>query len=125
MGRARKPPLPNSSPTAWAWISRTSASSTADTDAVQYGIGTFGSRATAVGGTAMVHAMGKIKDKVIKIAAHLMESNPQDIVLEDGKYSVHGAPESGLSLAEIAQVAHVGVGLPPETEPGLAESALF
>ena len=96
-----------------------------DTDAVQYGIGTFGSRATAVGGTAMVHAMGKIKDKVIKIAAHLMESNPQDIVLEDGKYSVHGAPESGLSLAEIAQVAHVGVGLPPETEPGLAESHFF
>ena len=96
-----------------------------DTDAVQYGIGTFGSRATAVGGTAMVHAMGKIKDKVIKIAAHLMESNPQDIVLEDGKYSVHGAPESGLTLAEIAQVAHVGVGLPPETEPGLAESHFF
>lgn len=96
-----------------------------DTDAVQYGIGTFGSRATAVGGTAMVHAMGKIKDKVIKIAAHLLESNPQDIVLEDGKYSVHGAPESGRTLAEIAQVAHVGVGLPPETEPGLAESHFF
>ncbi|MCY4352495.1 MAG: xanthine dehydrogenase family protein molybdopterin-binding subunit, partial [Gemmatimonadetes bacterium] len=42
-----------------------------DTDTVQYGIGTFGSRATAVGGTAMVHAMGKVKDKVINIAAHL------------------------------------------------------
>ena len=96
-----------------------------DTDAVQYGIGTFGSRATAVGGTAMVHAMGKIKDKVIKIAAHLMESNPQDVALEDGKYCVQGTPESGLSLAEIAQVAHVGVGLPPDTEPGLAESHFF
>ena len=63
-----------------------------DTDVVQYGIGTFGSRATAVGGTAMVHAMGKIKDKVINIAAHLLESNPQDIVVEDGKYCVRVRP---------------------------------
>ncbi len=96
-----------------------------DTDTVQYGIGTFGSRATAVGGTAMVHAMGKIKDKVTKIAAHLLESNAEDIVLEDGKYCVQGAPESGLTLADIAQVAHVGVQLPPDTEPGLAESHFF
>ena len=96
-----------------------------DTDTVQYGIGTFGSRATAVGGTAMVHAMGKIKDKVINIAAHLLESNPQDIVVEDGKYCVQGAPESGLTLSEIAMVAHVGVQLPEGTEPGLAESHFF
>jgi carbon-monoxide dehydrogenase large subunit len=96
-----------------------------DTDTVQYGIGTFGSRATAVGGAAMVYAMGKIKDKVTKIAAHLLESNVEDIVLEDGKYCVQGAPESGLTLAEIAQVAHVGVQLPPDTEPGLAESHFF
>ena len=96
-----------------------------DTDAVQYGIGTFGSRATAVGGTAMVHAMGKVKDKVINIAAHLLESNPQDIVIEDGKYCVQGAPESGLTLGEIAMVAHVGVELPEGTDPGLAESHFF
>jgi carbon-monoxide dehydrogenase large subunit len=96
-----------------------------DTDTVQYGIGTFGSRATAVGGTAMVHAMGKVKDKVINIAAHLLESNPQDIVVEDGKYCVQGAPESGLTLSEIAMVAHVGVQLPEGTEPGLAESHFF
>ncbi len=96
-----------------------------DTDTVQYGIGTFGSRATAVGGTAMVHAMGKVKDKVINIAAHLLESNPQDIVIEDDKYCVRGAPESGLTLGEIAMVAHVGVELPEGTEPGLAESHFF
>ena len=96
-----------------------------DTDTVQYGIGTFGSRATAVGGTAMVHAMGKVKDKVINIAAHLLESNPQDIVIEDDKYCVQGAPESGLTLGEIAMVAHVGVELPEGTEPGLAESHFF
>ncbi|MDE2829030.1 MAG: molybdopterin-dependent oxidoreductase, partial [Gemmatimonadota bacterium] len=96
-----------------------------DTDTVQYGIGTFGSRATAVGGTAMVHAMGKVKDKVVNIAAHLLESNPQDIVIEDGKYCVQGAPESGLTLGEISMVAHVGVELPEGTEPGLAESHFF
>ncbi len=96
-----------------------------DTDTVQYGIGTFGSRATAVGGTAMVHAMGKVKDKVVDIAAHLLESNPQDIVIEDNKYCVRGAPESGLTLGEIAMVAHVGVELPEGTEPGLAESHFF
>ncbi len=96
-----------------------------DTDTVQYGIGTFGSRATAVGGTAMVHAMGKVKDKVINIAAHLLESNPQDIVIEDNKYCVQGAPESGLALSEIAMVAHVGVQLPEGTDPGLAESHFF
>ena len=96
-----------------------------DTDAVQYGIGTFGSRATAVGGTAMVHAMGKVKDKVINIAAHKLESNPQDIVVEDGKYCVQGSPESGLTLGEIAMVAHMGVELPEGTEPGLAESHFF
>ncbi len=96
-----------------------------DTDAVQYGIGTFGSRATAVGGAAMVMAMDKIKAKVVKIAAHLLEANPQDIVLEDGKYIVQGNPDSALTLGDISMTAYVGVNLPPDTDPGLAESHFF
>ena len=96
-----------------------------DTDAVQYGIGTFGSRATAVGGAALWAAMEKVKEKVVKIAAHLLEANPQDIVLEDGKYGVQGNPEKALSLAEVSLTAHVGVNLPPDTDPGLAESHFF
>ncbi len=96
-----------------------------DTEAVQYGIGTFGSRATAVGGTAMVMAMEKIKDKAIDIAAHLLESNPQDIVLEDGKYGVKGSPDQGVTLMDISMAAHGGVNLPPDTEPGMAATHFF
>lgn len=96
-----------------------------DTDAVQYGIGTFGSRATAVGGAAMYKAMEKIKAKVVKIAAHLLEANPNDIVLEDNLYSVKGNPQQGLSLEEISQTAHVGANLPPDTEPGLTDLHFF
>ncbi|OGG56885.1 MAG: carbon monoxide dehydrogenase [Candidatus Handelsmanbacteria bacterium RIFCSPLOWO2_12_FULL_64_10] len=96
-----------------------------DTDAVQYGIGTFGSRATAVGGTAMVLAMQKVKEKVVRIAAHLLEGNPQDIVLEDGKYFVRGNPTKALTLADISLAAHVANNLPPDTDPGLAETHFF
>ncbi len=96
-----------------------------DTETVQYGIGTFGSRATAVGGAAMVMAMDKVKAKVVKIAAHLLEANPQDIVLEDGKYLVQGNPDNAVTLGDISMAAHVGVNLPPDTDPGLAESHFF
>ena len=96
-----------------------------DTDAVQYGIGTFGSRATAVGGTAMVLAMEKVKEKVVKIAAHLLEGNPQDIVLEDGKYFVKGNPTKALALSDISLAAHVANNLPPDTDPGLNETHFF
>ena len=96
-----------------------------DTEAVQYGIGTFGSRATAVGGTAMVMAMEKVKEKAINIAAHLLESNPQDIVVEDGKYGVKGSPDQGVTLTDISMAAHGGVNLPPDTEPGMAATHFF
>lgn len=96
-----------------------------DTDAVQYGIGTFGSRATAVGGAAMFVAMEKVKEKVVKIAAHLLEANAEDVELFDNQYVVKGNPENGVSLADVAGAAHGGVNLPPDTDPGLAESHFF
>jgi carbon-monoxide dehydrogenase large subunit len=96
-----------------------------DTDAVQYGIGTFGSRATAVGGTAMVLAMQKVKEKVVRIAAHLIEGNPQDIVLEDGRYFVKGNPTKSVTLADVSLAAHVASNLPPDTDPGLNETHFF
>ncbi len=96
-----------------------------DTDTVQYGIGTFGSRATAVGGAALYKAMEKVKEKVIKITAHLLEGNPNDIVLEDGKYFVKGLPEKSLTLLDISQAAHMATNLPPDTQPGLADSYFF
>ena len=96
-----------------------------DTDAVQYGTGTFGSRGTAVGGTAMVMAMEKVKAKVKKIAAHMLEANSEDIELEDNRYIVRGHPEQGVSLTDVSLHSHRGINLPPDTEPGLAEAHFF
>ena len=96
-----------------------------DTDAVQYGTGTFGSRGTAVGGTAMILAMEKVKAKVKKIAAHMLEANADDIELEDNRYIVRGHPEQGVSLTDVSLHSHRGITLPPDTEPGLAEAHFF
>ena len=96
-----------------------------DTDSVQYGTGTFGSRGTAVGGTAMIMAMEKVKEKVKKFAAHMLEANIDDIELEDDRYVVKGNPERGVSLADVSGHAHRGIDMPEDTEPGLAESHFF
>ncbi|MBI1925005.1 xanthine dehydrogenase family protein, partial [Candidatus Poribacteria bacterium] len=96
-----------------------------DTGRQPYGIGTFGSRATAVGGTAMLVAARKVKDKVAKIAAHLMEANPDDLVFESGKVSVTGSPDRFVTFAQVALTAHVAKNLPPDTEPGLEATHFF
>ena len=96
-----------------------------DTEIVQYGIGTFGSRAMAVGGAAMHVAMGQIKEKAHKIAGHILEANPQDIVMEDNMYFVQGHPENAVSLADISTAAHVGVNIPEGLEPGMSETHFF
>jgi len=96
-----------------------------DTEIVQYGIGTFGSRAMAVGGAALHIAMEKIREKANKIAAHLLEANPQDIVMDDNMYFVQGNPDNALSMADISTTAHVGVNLPEGLEPGMAETHFF
>jgi carbon-monoxide dehydrogenase large subunit len=96
-----------------------------DTDTVQYGTGTFGSRGTAVGGTAMIMAMEKVKAKVKRIAAHLLEANADDIELKDNRYIVRGHPEQGVSLTDVSLHSHRGINLPPDTEPGLAEAHFF
>jgi carbon-monoxide dehydrogenase large subunit len=62
-----------------------------DTGIVQYGIGTFGSRATAVGGTAVFVAIQKLKEKAHKIATHLLKSDASRVSFEGGKYSLEKA----------------------------------
>src|SRR5436190_24330703 len=62
-----------------------------DTGIVQYGIGTFGSRATAVGGTAVYIAIQKLKEKAAKIAAHMMQCEASQVTCEAGKYSREAA----------------------------------
>src|SRR3989338_7579733 len=63
-----------------------------DTAAVPKGIGTFGSRATAVGGIAVYQAAQKGKEKAREIACHLLEADPEDLVFAGGKFSIKGVP---------------------------------
>ena len=84
-----------------------------DTAVVKQGIGTFGSRSQAVGGTALHLAGGKVKSKMAKFAAEMLEAAPDDLVFENGRIAVKGSPASGKGFAEVAGYAYVPVPLPP------------
>ncbi|MCX7382611.1 MAG: xanthine dehydrogenase family protein molybdopterin-binding subunit [Alphaproteobacteria bacterium] len=96
-----------------------------DTGKIPFGMGTYGSRSLAVGGSAMVKAMDKIIAKGKKIAAHLMEASPEDIEFKNGVFSVAGTDKQK-TLGEIALTAYVPHNYPIETlEPGLDETAFY
>jgi len=124
-----------------------------DTGVVQYGIGTFGSRATAVGGTAVLIAIQKLKEKAQKIASHILQADSSRVSFEGGRYSMQAAtaaaagssdpvvpvgeapagalPEpdtsgrTSLTIQEIALAAHIAKEIPPDTEPGLSATYFF
>src|SRR5580765_7844038 len=96
-----------------------------DTGVVKQGIGTFGSRSQAVGGTALHLAGGKVKTKMARFAAALLEAHEDDLVFENGTISVKGSPASGRSFASVAGYAYVPVPLPAGLEPGLSDEAFF
>jgi carbon-monoxide dehydrogenase large subunit len=96
-----------------------------DTGVVKQGIGTFGSRSQAVAGTALHLAGGKVKAKMAKFAAALLEASESDLVFENGTISVKGAPAKGKTFAEVAAYAYVPVPLPAGMEPGLSDEAFF
>jgi carbon-monoxide dehydrogenase large subunit len=125
-----------------------------DTAVVQYGIGTFGSRATAVGGTAVLFAIQKLKEKAAKIAAHMMQCDASRLRFDAGCYSreeaaavaatgksepvvpvgegpagaLNEVPTNGrakLTIQEIALAAHIAKEIPPDTEPGLSATYFF
>lgn len=96
-----------------------------DTDKVQYGVGTFGSRGTAVGGSALKLAIETIQAKAIKIAAHQWEANPDDVEYRNGKMQVKGDPSKSMSTAEAGFLAFMGDKLPPGLEPGLDATRRF
>jgi aerobic carbon-monoxide dehydrogenase large subunit len=96
-----------------------------DTGRVPFGMGTYGSRSLAVGGTAIVKALDKIVAKGRKIAAHLLEAAETDIEFKDGKFSVAGTDRSK-TFGEIALTAYVPHNYPLGTlEPGLNETAFY
>ncbi len=95
-----------------------------DTAAVAIGVGTFGSRSAAVGGTAVYLAAEDVQEKARAIAAHLLEAAPSDIVLSDGRLQVRGVPKRAVTLAEVAKAAYTQK-LPPDLEPGLESTRYF
>ncbi len=96
-----------------------------DTDKVQFGMGTYGSRSGAVGMSAIVKALDKIEAKAKKVAAFMMEAAEDDIEFKDGKFTVAGTDKSA-GFGEVAlnaYIAHKFTGA--ELEPGLKETSFY
>jgi len=96
-----------------------------DTDNTPQGWGTYGSRSTAVCGSAVKVAAIKVREKAKKLAAHLLEANEADLEWKDGKFQVRGTPSKAKTFAEVALMANVAWNMPPGLEPGLEASAFF
>ena len=96
-----------------------------DTGRILFGMGTYGSRSIAVGGTAIVKALDKVVAKGKKIAAHLLEAADTDIEFKDGKFTVAGTDRE-VPFAQVALTAYVPHNYPlDKLEPGLNESAFY
>ncbi|MCD9146494.1 xanthine dehydrogenase family protein molybdopterin-binding subunit [Pseudophaeobacter flagellatus] len=96
-----------------------------DTANTPMGMGTYGSRSLAVGGSAMVRATEKIIAKAKKIAAHILEASDADIELKDGQFSIAGTDKS-LAWGDVTLAAYVPHNYPLEDiEPGLEETAFY
>ncbi len=95
-----------------------------DTDKVQMGMGTYGSRSGAVGMSAISKALDKVEAKAKKIAAHLMEADEGDIVIENGELKVAGTDKS-VPWFQMALAAYTAHNLPAGMEPGLKEGAFY
>ncbi len=96
-----------------------------DTGTGPFGLGTYGSRSLAVGGESIARSTAKLVDKAKQIAAHNLEAAPEDIELVDGKFSVKGSPDKGLTIAEIAGAAYVTMDMPDGMEPGLETTTFY
>jgi carbon-monoxide dehydrogenase large subunit len=96
-----------------------------DTGAGPFGLGTYGSRSLAVGGESLARSALKVADKAARIAAHQLEAAPEDVELRDGRFSVKGSPDKGMTLAEVAGAAYIPENLPEGMEPGLEETTFY
>src|SRR6266566_59261 len=88
-----------------------------DTDNTPYGLGTYASRSTPVGGAATAMIARKLREKATKLAAHLLEASEDDIEYEEGRFSVRGAPDRAKTIQDVAFAAYTN--LPEGLEPGL------
>jgi carbon-monoxide dehydrogenase large subunit len=96
-----------------------------DTDSTPEGRGTYGSRTTAVGGSAVYNAAQRLKEKMQQIASHMLEASASDVTLDDGKFSVAGSPQKSVTFEEVAATANLSNTLAPGIEPGLETTVFF
>jgi carbon-monoxide dehydrogenase large subunit len=96
-----------------------------DTEEVQFGMGTYGSRSAAVGGSAIAKSLDKIIAKGKKIAAHLMEASEGDLEFEDGEFRVRGAPGKSTAWGDVTLQAYLAHNIPADIEPGLEETTFY
>lgn len=93
-----------------------------DTDSSPYGSGTFASRTIVVNGGALILAARKVKEKILRLAAHRLEAAVEDLVLQGGAISVRGVPSRTVTLRDVAAAAYfpaAAAPLPADIEPGL------
>ena len=95
-----------------------------DTDKIPFGMGTYGSRSLAVGGSAIFKSVEKIKEKGAKIAAHLLEASAEDLKYEEGKWTVKGTDKS-VGFGEVSLAAYVPHNFPEGMEPGLDATSFY
>ena len=95
-----------------------------DTGRVEFGLGTYGSRSLAVGGSALVSAADKLIAKGRKIAAHMLEAEVDAVEFNDGNFVVTDSNQA-LSFAEVAFAAYVPTNYPEDLEPGFSEKAFY
>jgi carbon-monoxide dehydrogenase large subunit len=98
-----------------------------DTASIQFGCGTFGSRSSVNVGSALFEASARLKEKVLQLAAYLLEANRDDLELGNGKVFVRGMPQRSVSFGELARAAMPGWAskLPDGLQPGLEETFYF
>ena len=93
-----------------------------DSARIPFGVGGFASRGAAVGLPAAMEAARKVREKIVRLAAGLLEAAPADLVVDGGAVHVRGAPDRRVSFRELARAAVPG---PPDLEPGLQASHMF
>ncbi len=98
-----------------------------DTAVIPYGQGGFASRQTVTAGSAVHLAAAAVRHKALQVAAHLLETSPDDLEIRDGRVEIAGAPGSGLALREIAEAVSgvPGYAMPGKFEPGLESMQSF
>jgi carbon-monoxide dehydrogenase large subunit len=96
-----------------------------DTSAVPYGIGTFGSRGTAVGGAAVHGSLQKLRDKLARIAAHALGADAEQMVFTGRRISSKASPKKSIAFGEAVGAAYTAKTLPAGMEPGLDATTFF